>query len=203
MDALDEEALPRKVVNVVEVQQRLHKVVEEWVKKNRDRQRQAASRGQLPNCAVGDYVMVAWVRRSGSTPNLVSTWTGPWRIVTADKVHVYGVQNIVTSKVKDVDVVRLRFYADKDLEMTAALKEVFQQAFTQGEFVMARIVDISEAEEGQGFYVKVDWVGLDEGKSSWEPLAIIWDGAPQFVKSELQESRLDRGMRSRLRKLSV
>ena len=57
----------------MEVQQRLHKVVEEWVKKNRERQRQAASRGQLPNFAVGYYVMVARVRRPGSTLKLVST----------------------------------------------------------------------------------------------------------------------------------
>ena len=49
----------------------------------------------------------------------MSTWTGPWRIVTVDKVHVYGVQNIVTGEVKNEHVVRLRFYADKDLEMTA------------------------------------------------------------------------------------
>ena len=46
-----------------------------------------------------------------------------------------------------------------------------------------------------------DWVGFDEGESSWEPLAIIWDLAPQFVKSELRKLRLDRGVRSRLRKL--
>ena len=48
---------------------------------------------------------------------------------------------------------------------------------------MAGMVDISEAEEGQGFDVKVDWDEFDEGESSWHPLAIIWDGAPQFVKS--------------------
>ena len=71
-------------------------------------------------------------------------------------VHVYGVQNIVTGKVKDVHEVRLLFYADKDLEMMAALKEMLQQAFTQGEFKMAGIVDISESEHGQGFDVKVD-----------------------------------------------
>ena len=40
-------------------------------------------------------------------------------------MHVYGVQNIITGEVRDMHVVRLRFYADKDLEMTAALKEVF------------------------------------------------------------------------------
>ena len=111
---------------------------------------------------------------------------------------MYGVQNIITGEVNDVHVVRLRFYADKDLEMTAAVKEVFQHAFTKDEFEMAGIVDISEAEDGQGFHVKVDWVGFDERESSWEPFATIWNGAPQFVKSELRKLRFDRRVHSRL-----
>ena len=56
--------------------------------------------------------MVARVRRPGSTPKLVSTWTGLWQNVTAE-LHMYGVQNIVTGEVKDVHVVRFRFYVDK------------------------------------------------------------------------------------------
>ena len=79
---------------------------------------------------------------------------------------------------------RLRFYADKDLEMTVAKKEVFEHAFTQGEFEMADIIDISEIDDGQGFDVKANWVGFDEGKSSWEPLATFCDGASRFIKSE-------------------
>ena len=47
-----------------------------------------------------------------------------------DKVLVYGVQNIVTGEVKDAHEVVLRFYVDKDLKMTATLKEVFHHAFT-------------------------------------------------------------------------
>ena len=58
MDALDEETVGRKVANAVEAQQRLHKVVEERVKKNLDKQRQDASRRQLSNFTVEDYVMV-------------------------------------------------------------------------------------------------------------------------------------------------
>ena len=104
VDALDEEALRRKVANVVEAQRRLHKVVEERVKKTHERQRQAASKGQLPSFAMGDYVMVASVRRPGSTLKLVSTWSRPWRVVMADKVYVYGVQDIVTDEAKDVHV---------------------------------------------------------------------------------------------------
>ena len=114
--------------------------------------------------------MVTRVRRPDSAPKLVSTWTGPRRIVTADKVHVYSVQNIVTGEVKDVDVVHLWFYADEDLEMPATLKKVFQYVFMQGGLEMAEIVDISEAKDGQGFGVKVNWIRFDEGESSWEPL---------------------------------
>ena len=40
----------------MKTQQELHKVVEERVKKNCERQRLAASRGQLPSFAVGDML---------------------------------------------------------------------------------------------------------------------------------------------------
>ena len=88
----------------------------------------------------------------------------------------------------------------KDLEVTAALREVFQHAFTQGEFEIVGIVDILEAEDGQAFDVKVDWIGFDERESLWEPLATKWDGAPQFAKSVLRKLWLDRRVRSRLQK---
>ena len=56
-------------------------------------------------------MVVSRVRWPGSTPKLVNTWTGPWRIVTVGKVHIHGIQSIVTGVVKEVHVVRLRFYA--------------------------------------------------------------------------------------------
>jgi len=37
--------------------------------------------GQLPSFAVGDYVVVARVRKLGSTPKLVTTWTDSWRVL--------------------------------------------------------------------------------------------------------------------------
>ena len=133
------------------------------MKKNRDRKNQAVSRGELSIFAVGDYVMGARVRWLGSTQKTMSTWTASWKIVTADKVHVYGVQNVIMGEVKDVHMVRLRCYADKDLEITACLNEMFRHttclnemfrhAFRQGVFEVAWIVDISEAEDGQGFDV--------------------------------------------------
>ena len=183
---------------MVEAQQDLHKQVANRVEKTRELQRRVTSRGQLPNFMVGDYVLAARVRRAGTTPKLVSTWTGPWRIVAAEKKHVYGIQNIVNGEVRDAHVARLRYYADKELEVTAAVKEVFQHAFAQGKFEMEAIVGISEAQDGDGFDVQVEWVGFGKDESSWEPLETILKGAPQFVRTELRKLRLTRKVRARL-----
>ena len=112
----------------------------------------------MPNFAVGEYVLVAQVRRSGSTPKFLMTWTGLWRVVVAQRPHAYGVQNIVSGEVRDVHVARMRFYADAALEITAELKDVFQHGFTLRDFEMAAIVDMANAENGSGFEVEVEWV---------------------------------------------
>lgn len=49
--------------------------------------------------------------------NLMITWTGPWRVVNADNQHVYGVQNIVSGKVKDVHMACMRYYAGDAFEV--------------------------------------------------------------------------------------
>ena len=59
MNLLDDKDLRKKVQSVV---------VMDKMQANRGKQRVAASRGSLLNFAVGEYVLVARVRRSGSTP---------------------------------------------------------------------------------------------------------------------------------------
>ena len=63
------------------MQSELHEEVWDKVQANRGEQRVAASRGILPSFAVGEYALVARVRRSGSTPKFLMTRTGPWRVV--------------------------------------------------------------------------------------------------------------------------
>ena len=129
VDVLDSNSLRSKVADVVNAQEIFHKQVSDKVRENRERQRRAADRGVMPNFDVGDYVLVARVRKRGVTPKLVSKWTGPWRVVTAETGHLYGVENIVSGDIRDVHVARLRYYADRELGMTAQLKDVFQHSF--------------------------------------------------------------------------
>ena len=64
----------RMMQSMVEVQSQLHEEILDKVQANRGKQRVAASRGNLMNVTVGEYVLVARVRRSGSTPKLLMTW---------------------------------------------------------------------------------------------------------------------------------
>ena len=129
VDVLDDKVLRKKVQSVVEVQSELHIEVLDKVQANHGKQRAAASREYLPNVAVGEYVLVTRVRRSGWTPKFLMTQTKPWRLVVAQRPHVYGVQSIVSREIRDVHVARMRFYADAALAITADLKEAFQHAF--------------------------------------------------------------------------
>ena len=112
------------------------------------RRRAGSSSGlELPNFEVGNFVLYAHVRLSGVTPKLMATWTGPWRVVGGHHPHVFEIQNIVSGSVQTAHVTRLRFYADSQLNVTADVKDVFRHAFNQGQFQMAGIVRVAEAED--------------------------------------------------------
>ena len=114
----------------------------------------------LPKCAVGDFVLYARVRRQGVTPKLMSTWTGPWRVVGADQSPVYSVQNIVSSKVHTAHVALLRFYADADLSITAEIKDVVQHSYAQGECRMNALMHVAEDDQGMLLFWSIGKVSM-------------------------------------------
>lgn len=77
-------------------------------------------RGELPQFLVGDLVLVAQVRNAGPHAKLISRWTGPWRVVSDKREHVYEVQHPFTGETRYAHVAHLRPYADKDLDVTSA-----------------------------------------------------------------------------------
>ncbi|CAN0208839.1 unnamed protein product, partial [Discosporangium mesarthrocarpum] len=73
--------LSEMVQDLMVAKEEILKAVLKRVEHNRARQREAASRGIMPNFSLGDFVIVARIRKRSSTPKLVSTWTSPWRVV--------------------------------------------------------------------------------------------------------------------------
>lgn len=129
----------------------LHKEAPHKVSDNREKQRSAANRGQLPGCSVGDYVVVgARVHRLGGGHR------GTVRRLQGPKYYL--------ERGNDVHVARVRLYSDSKLEVTVKLKDGFQHSFTQGEFDMGAPMNIGQAHDGSGYVVRVRWSGFKEGE---------------------------------------
>ncbi|CAM9594870.1 unnamed protein product [Sphacelaria rigidula] len=168
-DVLDDVQNKSALQGVLDSQERFHVQVQERVAAERARRREGPSSGlELPSFEVGDYVLYARVRRPGVAPNLMATWTGPWRVVGGHHLHVFGIQIIVSSHVQTAHVARLRFYVDSQLNVTADVKDVSEHGFNQGQFQMAGIVRVAEAGD-RSLIVLVDWVGFEVEEHTWEP----------------------------------
>jgi hypothetical protein len=76
-----------------------------------------------PNNQVGDYVLVAEHRKSG-TYRLQVRWKGPRGVASVEFDNVFVVENVLTEKLKGAHIKRLRIYQDKDPNITAE-KEMF------------------------------------------------------------------------------
>ena len=94
--------------------------------------RELSARGHLPVFEVGDYVLVARVRKLGRVPKLVQTWTGPWRVMPGGSEHFCVMEDTVTRETEELHAVRMRPYADSSLVVGAEAREVLERAKSQG-----------------------------------------------------------------------
>ena len=114
--------------------------------------------------------------------------------------HAYGVKDIVTGRSREVHIARMRPYADASLNVTAELKEIFNNFESQGEFDMEMIDAVDLAADSEEYVVKVKWVGLDKEETTWEPLSTIHTDAPKYVVAQLRKLRLTKEVRDGLKK---
>ena len=121
-------------------------------------------------------------------------------VVSKTVGHVYGVEDIVTGRSREVHIARMRPYADASLNVTVELKEVFNDLKSQGGFDMERIEAVDLAAGSEGYVVKVKWVGLDEEETTWEPVSTLSADAPKSVVAQLRKLRLAKEVRNDIKK---
>ena len=114
--------------------------------------------------------------------------------------HAYGVKDIVTGRSREVHIARMRPYADASLNVTAELKEIFNNFESQGEFDMEMIDAVDLAADSEEYVVKVKWVGLDKEETTWKPLSTIHTDAPKYVVAQLRKLSLTKEVRDDLKK---
>jgi hypothetical protein len=111
-----------------------------------------------PNFQVGDYVLVAEHRESGVS-KLQVKWKGPRRVASVESDSVFVVENILTKELKAAHASRLRFYKDKDLNVTAELAQAAEHNDRQL-YVVSKILNARYNEQEMFHELLVAWRGF-------------------------------------------
>jgi hypothetical protein len=92
-----------------------------------------------PNFQVGDYVLVV-EHRTSDTSKLQFKCKGPHRVASVESDYVFFVENLLTKELKAAHATRLRFYKDKELNVTAELAQAAEHNDHQL-YVVSKILD--------------------------------------------------------------
>jgi Chromo (CHRromatin Organisation MOdifier) domain len=132
-----------------------------------------------PNFQVGDYVLVAEHRKSGVSELQVKR-KGPRRVASVESDYVLVVENLLTKELKAVHATRLRFYKDKELNVTAELVESAERNDHQL-YVESKILDARYNEQEMFHELLVAWRGFPVGEATWEPYSVMAVDVPNMV----------------------
>lgn len=141
--------------------------------------------------------MVAWANTRGYLNKLVSTWTGPSRVVSAaGSQQVYGVEDIDTGERKEVHIARMSPRTDESLVVMEGAFGGLGNAKTQGEFQMEAIQAVAiSVDKG------TEWVaqaGLDESEMALKIVANFYQHAPAYLASQWRMLKLTKAIGSAL-----
>jgi ribosomal protein S17 len=115
-----------------------------------------------PNFQVGDYVLVA-EQRKRCVSKLHVKWKGPRRVASMESDCVFVVENLLTKELKAAHATRLRFYKDKDLNVTAELAQAAEHNYHQL-YVVSKIFDAHYNEQEVFHELLVAWRGFPVGE---------------------------------------
>ncbi|ETP28616.1 hypothetical protein F442_22109, partial [Phytophthora nicotianae P10297] len=124
---------------------------------------------QLVNFSVGDYVLKSRVDEKVGNKLLV-TWIGPFVITRADS-HSFRVRNLISGKESDVHASRLKFYADKSLNVN---EELLEHVASQG--IVLKVDGIRDHrwnDRIKDYELLMHWHGLGAIEDSWEPMKSV------------------------------
>lgn len=157
----------------------LHPFVHQHTHKERERIRQARSKGQPANFSNSDYVMV---EREDlfEGEKLCIRWRGPRRVIEALRDYISRLEYLRTEDCDDIHDTRLKFYQDNDLDEKFILSHVLSSETGMQVARLPRLVD----QDGE-LFVAVRWEDLSTSDDTLEPLRHVYKDVPKLTKEML------------------
>jgi Chromo (CHRromatin Organisation MOdifier) domain len=142
-----------------------------------------------PNFQAGYYVLVSEHRKSGVS-KLQVKWKGPRRVASVKSDNVFFVENLLTNDLKAAHATRLRFYKDKEFNVTAELAQAAEHNDHQI-YVVSKILDARYNEQEMSHELLVAWRGFPAGEAAWEPYSVMAVNVPDMM-TKFMESHEDK-----------
>ena len=169
---------------------KLHKQMAVTNAKKRESSRQThdKKRGTTPaQFIIGDYVLYqdVWQHHRAK---LRTKWCGPAVVTAVESSWVYLVKNLITQDERLAHATRLKFYADKDLNVTSDF--LAQVAHNSEGFEVEALEDVRYVSATQSYEILVKWRGLQSVENSWEPASVLFEDVPVLFKRFCRSSAI-------------
>jgi len=135
------------------------------------------------NFAEGDFVLRGVLQRErGRKPSL--RWKGPFRVLECRSEYIFLIENLLTSKKEEAHGRRLKFYRNKDYEVTEELKD--HLSYQQNELLLIERFDDIRRNKGD-IELQVKWRGFSEDEQDWVSLSTLREDVPVLVEEYLSD----------------
>ena len=101
---------------------------------------------------------------------------------------MYSVKNLITQDERVAHATRLKFYADKDLNVTSDF--LAQVAHNSEGFEVEALEDVRYVPATQSYEIWVKWRGLQSIENSWEPASVLYEDVPVLFKRFCRSSKI-------------
>jgi Chromo (CHRromatin Organisation MOdifier) domain len=98
---------------------------------------------------------------------------------------VFVVENLLTKELKAAHATRLRFYKDKELNVTAELAQASEHNDHQL-YVVSKILEARYNEQEMFHELLVAWRGFPIGEATWEPYSVMAVDVPDMVANFME-----------------
>eukprot|EP00644_Phytophthora_capsici_P012503 jgi/Phyca11/121794/e_gw1.46.265.1 len=147
----------------------------------------ARSSGTVCNFSEGGYVLWSRVDKRLQGGKLLVRWVGPFQVTKA-LPHSFLIRHLLTGVEYDVHGSRLKFYHDKDLEVTAEIRE---HVSLQGMVLEVRAIVVHRVNTASGeLELQVAWRWLQDIENSWEPAHSIQHDVPALAAQYAMENNV-------------
>lgn len=182
------ETIKNKCEELAAVLRDIHKAIPAQKEKRHQRNKKSQGKIKFQYFDVGEYVLWSNVDTITDKEKLMVTWKGPYRIVKTVSDWVYEIEHIVTKKTREVHVTRMKYYIDKDLDVSEELIEhIARQGF---ELEVNEIKDLRYNSTSRRWETLISWKGFEVVEDSWEPFLNIFTDIPRIVINYLVELKL-------------